>query len=142
MSTFTLAIDIALTDEVTPSVTETAAITPPTANQITVHAFLLDADDFRKGEIYRGWDMLFRGWKSFGYDPFPGSIDIPDYFAVPLATPTIAARIITTNEALIIEGMVAIGIGGDLVDTRNRTLLARTAFQDLRNFYLETRKAA
>lgn len=140
MTTLTLATDIRLTNEVQPSITATAAVTAPTANQMTVTARLADGDDFRFGEIYRGWDMLYRGWKSFGYDPFPASNSIPDYFAVPLDTPNIAARIITTNNALILEGMVAIGIGGGLVDDKARILLARSAFDRLRTNFLETRQ--
>ena len=122
----------------TPVVTETAVILAPADDAFAVYHDLSGSDLLRKGEIFRGWDMLYRGWKSFAYDPFPGSTDIPDYFAVPLDSPIIASRIITTNIALIVAGMVGFGIGGNIVDRKDRTLLAREAFQALRNFYTET----
>ena len=121
----------------TPVVTETATILAPDADAFAVYHDLAGKDLLREGEIYRGWEMLYRGWKSFAYDPFVGSTDIPDYFAVPLDSPIIASRIITTNIALIVAGMVGFGIGGNIVDRKDRTLLARVAFQEMKYFFTE-----
>ena len=121
----------------TPVVTETATITAPAADAFAVYHDLSGTDLLREGEIYRGWEMLYRGWKSFAYDPFPASMSIPDYFAVPLDSPIIASRIITTDIGLIVAGMVGFGIGGNIVDRKDRTLLARVAFQDLKYFYTQ-----
>lgn len=120
-----------------PVVTETATITAPAADAFAVYHDLTGGDLLREGEIYRGWEMLYRGWKSFAYDPFPGSTGIPDYFIVALNSPIIAARRITTDIGLIVAGDIAFGIGANIVDRKDRTLLARVAFQDLKYFYTQ-----
>ena len=144
MSLFTLATEIQLVgNAVRPRViTETAALTAPTANQVIVSAYLADADDFRKAEVYRGWDMLYRGWKSFAYDPLPATDDTPNYLGVPIASPNISQRKITTDltiDVVFVEGDIVFGIGSNLADPKRQILLIRTAFQSLRDFYLESR---
>ena len=68
MSLFTLSTPIQLTatvGNVPHVITETAdLIVAPAANTVSLYHYLDNADDFRKGEIYRGWEFLYRGWKS------------------------------------------------------------------------------
>lgn len=145
MSVFSLSTHVQLLDTVTVNITETAGptlVAPPT-DEFSVYANLLDADDFRKAEIFRGWSFLYRGWKKNAYDPFDGaSAGIPHYLAVPLDAPTIQHRIITTDILLITEGYIGIGIGADFtaLDTVGQnTLHCRLALERLQQYFKQTR---
>ena len=143
MSLFTLTTPIqkAAIGNVPFVVTRTDdAIVAPAANEVALYAYLADADDFRKGEIYRGFDMLYRGWKSHSYDPFDGVGPNDVLLAVPLNAPNIASRKITTDftiDVVIVEGDVGLGIAAEQDIVGKDTLLVRSAFDALRNYYLE-----
>ncbi len=145
MSLFTLATTIQLTTTgtVPHTVVETAdAIVEPTANQVTLYHYLDDGDDFRKGEIYRGWDFLYRGWKSHAYDPFD-SAGNAELFAAPLNALQVPSRKITTDftiDVIIVEGDLGFGYGTGISHFGKNILQARSAFDALRRFYLESRK--
>ena len=141
---FTLTVPIHTADVTTlavvGNVTETATIDVVGPDNFSVYADLVAGDLHRKADMFRGWDFLYKGWKSHAYDPFPASTVTPDYFIVKFDGPNIANRRITTNLALLVEGDIGFGIGANIVDTQNRTVLARTAFDLLRSYFIETRK--
>ena len=144
MSLFTLTtpIQLAAIGNVPFVVTETAdAIVAPAANEVALYVYLADADDFRKGEIYRGFDMLYRGWKSHAYDPFNGVGPNDVLFAVPLNAPYVPFRKITTDftiDVVILSGDIGFGIAAEQDLVGKNTLQVRSAFDALRNYYLET----
>jgi len=147
MSLFTISTPIQLSatvGNVPHVITETAdVIIAPAANVVALYVYLANADDFRKGEIYRGWDMLYRGWKSHSYDPFDGVGPNDVLLAVPLDAPVIASRKITTDftiDVVIVEGDIGFGIAAEQDIVGQNTLQVRSAFDALRNYYLETRK--
>ncbi len=146
MSLFTLATTIQLTGTaaVPFAVTETAdLIVAPAASQVCLYHYLADADDFRKGEIYRGWDSLYRGWKSHAYDPFDGVGPNDVMFAAPLNAPMASFRKITTDltiDVVIISGDLGFAIDASLDIVGKNILQVRSAFDALRRFYLESRK--
>jgi hypothetical protein len=143
MSLFTLATTIQLTTAGTVpfTITDTAdAIVTPAANQVCLYHYLPDADDFRKGEIYRGWDSLYRGWKSHAYDPFEGVGPNDVLLAMPLNSPYIASRKITTDfdiDVIIVSGDIGFGIDANLDIIGKNILQVRSAFGSLRDYYLE-----
>lgn len=141
---FTLTVPIHTSDvtalAVSGNVVETATIDAVGDDSFAIYADLVAGDLHRRADIFRGWDFLYKGWKSHHYDPFPGSGPPADYFLVALSAMTIANRRITTNLGLLVEGDIGFGIGANLVNTQNRTVLARTSFDLMRSYYLETRK--
>ena len=145
MSTFSLVTSIQRVDTLPAAlaITETATLAVPTAEQIVISAYLADADDFRKAEIYRGWQSLYRGWKSHAYDPFAAPTTT-EFFTAPLSSPTIALRKISVANVIdvdVLEGEISFGYGENISDRRGEnTLLARMAFERLLQYYLETRK--
>ena len=146
MSLFTLTtpIQLAAIGNVPFVVTKTAdAIVAPAANEVALYVYLADAADFRKGEIYRGFDMLYRGWKSHSYDPFDGVGPNDVLLAVPLDAPVIASRKITTDftiDVVILSGDIGFGIAAEQDLVGQNTLQVRSAFDALRNYYLESSK--
>jgi len=146
MSVYTIATAVQLVDTTDLTITETAGPTlvAPTAGQICLYANVLDADDFRKSEHHRGWHSLYKGWKRVAYDAFNGaSAGIPHYIAADLSIPTPEYRIYTTDLLLVVEGMIGFGIGADftaLAAVGKNTVPIRSAFDRLRDYYLETRK--
>jgi hypothetical protein len=142
MSVLTLATNVQLTPTTDISITASAlATTLPLATQVILYSNLADADDFRKAEIYRGWESLYMGWKRVAYDAFDGGAPtVPHYIAADLSSPIPEYRIYTTDQALIVEGMVGFGIGADFIAaaTVGKNILeCRTAFDRLRDYYLE-----
>jgi len=146
MSLFTLTtpIQLAAIGNVPFVVTRTAdAIVAPAANEVALYVYLADSADFRKGEIYRGFDMLYRGWKSHSYDPFDGVGPNDVLLAVPLDAPVIASRKITTDftiDVVILSGDIGFGIAAEQDLVGQNTLQVRSAFDALRNYYLESSK--
>jgi len=143
MSLYTLTTPIQLSSgaNVPFVVTRTNdAIVAPAANEVALYVYLLDADDFRKGEIYRGWDMLYRGWKSHSYDPFDGVGPNDVLLAIPLNAPNIASRKITTDftiDVVIVAGDIGLGTAAEQDIVGKNILQVRSAFDALRNYYLE-----
>ena len=143
MSLFTLTTVIQLesTAAVPFVVTRTDdAIVAPADNEVALYVYLADADDFRHGEIYRGFDFLYRGWKSHSYDPFNGVGPNDVLFATPLAAPYVPYRKITTNftiDSVIVEGDIGFGVSSTLDIVGKNIVQARSAFDYLREYYLE-----
>jgi len=137
MTTFTAStnIQIATTTETTVTVDQSKTAVADT--DFALYHLLADVDDYREGEIYRLWDMLYRGWKDNKYDVFETAGQIL-YVGIPLDKPTIAHRIFTTDIALLTTGMVGIGIGINFASQQKHILPCRMAFERLRNYYKDS----
>jgi hypothetical protein len=141
MSVFTLSVQPQLVDTTDLVIDDVASIEVVELLETAVYSNLDDALDFRKAEIFRAWDMCYKGWKQNAYDPFDGSAPgVPHYLMVPLNAPYPAHRLITTDLGLLVDGYVGFGVGGEFTATNTaeqKTLLVRTAFDQLRDYFLE-----
>ena len=144
MSTFTISTPIQLeaVGNVPFVITETAdAIVAPADNVVALYVYIDDAQDFRHGEIYRGWEFCYRGWKNNAYDPFDGVGPNDVLFCTPLDAPYPEYRKITTDftiDSVIVSGDIGFGISSTLDLVGQNTIQAKNAFNALRDYYLET----
>jgi len=134
MSTLTYSTNIQIVATTETNVTTDLVKTAVADTDFALYHLLDDADDYREGEIYRLWDMLYRGWKGNKYDVFETAGQIL-YVGIPLDKPTIAHRVFTTDIALLTTGMVGIGIGVNFASQQKHILPCRMAFERLRNHY-------
>jgi len=151
MSAFTLEVPVFTSTVVLPVVTETASLVEPQAGSVAIYGSDIVADEapnaHRKAERIRGWLSLYRGWKLHSYEPFGPSVGSNDYLWTPIGAQTALYRKIAQDFALLTTDATTISILGIGIDEEFvgkgagvDTLLLNTAFDRLRQYYLETRK--
>lgn len=148
MAAFTLQIPVQVTATTpTPVVVETATLDLPLAGNVAVYGSNIVADEAwnsqRVNEHVTGWKSLYRGWKSHAYAPLGVDTGVPEYLWVPIDAIQIPYRKIAQDFALLTTdastiSILGIGIGADFAgNDGSQTVLLRTAFEALWDYYLE-----
>ena len=151
MSQIMLQIPVHIEGVDTPVVTATTTFAEPAAGNVVVYANYDETDaaafawnPHRKLEHQSGWDMLYRGWKSFAYAPFGATVGSNVYGWIPLDDPNIPARKWAADFTLVTDdvtaGVTLLCIGIDEAFASGDgiyTLEVKTAFDALYGYFKE-----
>ena len=151
MSQLMLQIPVHLLTTATPVVAVTTTFAEPDAGNVAVYvnydetvAAELAWNPQRKVEHLGGWDMIYRGWKAFGYAPFGVTVGSNVYGWIPLDAPNIASRKWAADFTLVTDDVTAgitllcIGIDEAFASGQgNNTLEVHSAFDALYDYFKE-----